>query len=264
MNTHHLAGSPKNVTVRLAATQEDIIAVQRLRWMVFHEGGVAPDCNEPHGPIDQDEYDPLCDHLMAVATTACSATDTIHEEVVGTYRLLKGSIAEKGLGYYTAHEFELSRMLHYAKTLSGEPLEIGRSCVRTDFRNGAVIQALWRGLGTYVRRHQISLLFGCASFPGTDPAAFDAALSLINHDYLAPLDRRPRSLSGDMPSLLLKNSYDPHAVFNSMPPLIKGYLRAGAKFGEGVYVDTDFNTVDVCALVETEALSRRYLDRFSA
>lgn len=264
MNAHHLAGGQKSVTVRLAATQDDIIAVQRLRWQVFHADGVAPDRNGQHGPVDQDEYDPLCDHLMAVATTAGSSNDSIHEEVVGTYRLLRGSIADKGLGYYTAHEFELSPLLRHAKTLGGEPLEIGRSCVREDFRTGAVIQALWRGLGTYVRRHRISLLFGCASFPGTDPTAFDAALSLINHDYLAPVDRRPRSLSGDMPSLLLKNSYDPYAVFNSMPPLIKGYLRAGARFGEGVYVDTDFDTVDVCALVETEALSRRYLDRFGA
>lgn len=262
MNAHNLSNEPKTVRVRLASTFEDVAAVQRLRWQVFQGGDVAMGREAQETHIDRDGYDEICDHLVAVAAVTGPSGDVTHEEVVGTYRLLRGSIADKNLGYYTAHEFDLSRLLHHAHNLDGEPLEIGRSCVRKDFRTGAVIQALWRGLGVYVRQHRISMLFGCASFPGTDPAAFSAALSLLNHGHLAPVDRRPHSLSGTRPPLLPRDGYDPQIAFGSLPPLIKGYLRAGAKFGDGVYIDTEFNTVDVCALVETQSMSRRYFARF--
>jgi putative hemolysin len=264
MSKYNPRGAPTSVKVRLASTIQDLAAVQRLRWQVFH-GGEEPIGRDVHEMnLDQDEYDAICDHLMAVAEIVSPCGDVTHEEVVGTYRLLRGSIAEKTLGYYTAHEFDLSRLLQHAKTCDSEPLEIGRSCVREDFRTGAVIQTLWRGLGSYVRQHRIGMLFGCASFPGTDPNAFGPALSFLNHSYLAPEDRRPYSLSGAMAALLPKDSYDPRAAFNSLPPLIKGYLRAGAKFGDGIYVDTAFNTVDVCALVEIEDVSKRYSSRFVA
>jgi putative hemolysin len=262
MNAYNPRGAPKSVKVRLASTIDDVAAVQRLRWQVFRSGEAATGRDAHEMNLDQDEYDAICDHLMAVAAIVSPSGDVTHEEVVGTYRLLRGSIAEKTLGYYTAHEFDLSRLLQHAKTRDGEPLEIGRSCVREDFRTGAVIQALWRGLGSYVGQHQIGMLFGCASFPGTDPEVFSPALSFLNHSYLAPEDRRPYSLSGTKPALLAEDSYDPRAAFSSLPPLIKGYLRAGARFGEGVYVDTAFNTVDVCALVETEYVSKRYFSRF--
>jgi putative hemolysin len=255
---------PRKVKVRLASSDGDVAAVQRLRWEVFRAEDFKRRSDDENASLECDGYDEICDHLMALADVVGPSGEIVGEEVVGTYRMLRGSIAEQTLGYYTAHEFDIGRLLQHAKSREGEPLEIGRSCVRQGYRTGEVIQALWRGLGQYIRKHRISLLFGCASFPGTDPTALGPALSLLYHAHLAPEDRRPRSISGTNPKILAEGEYDPRKAFASMPPLIKGYLRAGAEFGEGIYVDTAFNTVDVCAVVETDRLSQRYFSRFGS
>jgi putative hemolysin len=46
-------------------------------------------------------------------------------------------------------------------------------------------------------------------------------------------------------------------ALRAMPALIKAYLRLGGCVGEGAYVDVQFNTVDVCMVLDVLAMNPR-------
>ena len=51
-------------------------------------------------------------------------------------------------------------------------------------------------------------------------------------------------------------------TFGNLPPLIKGYLRIGAKVSYDFFVDDEFNTIDICAIVIRENIDDRYKKKF--
>lgn len=243
-----------NLDIRLAETQDDIIAAQRLRYRVFFEGmGAVPDKDVAETQRDFDRFDDYCDHLLVIDKEKEVAGQ---EAVVGTYRLLRRSIAQQHEGFYSADEFDLSRLKHYP----GEIVELGRSCVDPSYRGKAVMQLLWRGIAEYITEHKISLMFGCASFPGTDPKAMASALSYLHHHHGAPKEWAPKALDNRFVDLkiLKKKQIDTRQALREMPPLIKGYLRVGGVIGKGGVIDHQFNTLDVCLLVETGNVTGRY------
>lgn len=253
--------SSRRLSLRLAEDENDLLAVQRLRWRVFYaEMGAGAPAAQP-ADLDRDAYDPLCDHLLVIDRDAPEG-----ECVVGTYRLLRESIAKRTLGFYSAGEFDLGVLSRGRDHAAGELLELGRSCVLPPYRTSATISLLWRGIADYIARHDIALMFGCASFAGTDPHSHAAALSYLHHRHLAPADQRPTVLPGlgVAMDLLAIGSYDERRALLGLPPLIKGYMRAGAKFGDGAFVDRQFNTIDVCVVMPVELISDRYAARFSA
>lgn len=242
------------MSVRFAENPADVQAAQRLRWEVFCEerGAEAPG----DAGLDIDPYDAACDHLLVEDASG----GTIR--AVGTYRLLREPVARAGDGFYSAAEYDLGVL---AGSTSGELLELGRSCVSPAYRDAATIQLLWRGIATYLSRHNIGLMFGCASFPGTDPDTHADALSYLWHNHLAPAALRPSALAGrhvEMARMPI-GGYDPRAAFRKLPPLIKGYLRVGAMVGDGAVIDDAFNTVDVFVVMPVAAIAERYLGRFS-
>lgn len=250
----------RSLTVRLAKSAADIPAAQKLRWDVFYGdmGALADERRETPG-FDCDPYDAVCDHLLVEDHAGGGP------RVVGTYRLLRHSVADRHGGFYTAGEFDLSPFLSYLAE-DGELLELGRSCVAPDYRDAGTIQLLWRGIATYLSDHGIARMFGCASFPGTDPAEHAAPLSYLFHHHLAPAGMRVRALDSrhiDMAMLPL-GGYDPRQAMRLLPPLIKGYLRVGAMVGDGAVIDRQFNTVDVFMVMPVEAISHRYMSRFGA
>ncbi len=240
--------------VRLAKTEDDVRAAQRLRYRVFFEGmGAVPDDEVAQAKRDFDRFDDYCDHLLVVDLAKEEAGE---EFVVGTYRLLRRSVAMLHEGFYSADEFDLNHLQNYP----GEIVELGRSCVDPAFRGKAVMQLLWRGIAEYITQHNISLMFGCASFPGTDPKAMASALSYLSHHHSAPEEWSPKALDNryvDM-KLLKKKQIDNRQALREMPPLIKGYLRVGGVIGNGAVIDHQFNTTDVCLLVETGNVTGRY------
>lgn len=247
------------LTVRLARDAQDLAAVQRLRWQVFVAEMGAGAGGEPGSDRECDSYDAFCDHLLV--------TDEGYEggpAVVGTYRLLREEVARRHGGFYTSTEFDLAPLARDAGG-AGEMLELGRSCVLPSYRTIQTISLLWRGIADYLARHEISAMFGCASFPGTDPAAHAAGLSYLAHHCLAPAEQRPRALPGVGIALeqLARGSYDDRRALMGLPPLIKGYLRAGARFGEGAFIDRAFRTIDVCVILPVSQLSDRYASRFN-
>ncbi|HHS93947.1 MAG TPA: GNAT family N-acetyltransferase [Rhodobacterales bacterium] len=229
--------------LKLAASEADLCAAQRLRYDVFvHElGGDGPMVDHEAG-LECDAYDALYDHLLLIDTAAPGAP------VVGSYRLMRGDQLAPGARFYSETEYDLEVLKASGRRL----LELGRSCVHPDYRGGAALMALWRGLLGYVEAHAIEVMFGVASFHGTDPTPHAAPLSLLHQNHLAPepLRVRARGEHFQVMGLVELAAIDRVAAMRAMPPLIKSYLRLGGFVGEGAYIDRDFNTIDVCIIVD--------------
>jgi putative hemolysin len=245
------------LVLRLARNDAEVRAAQRLRYRVFYEEMAA----KPVGSMaaekrDFDSFDPVCDHLLVLDSELGSGP----EAVVGTYRLLRRSVAERHGEFYTAGEYDISKLL----AVPGELVELGRSCVDARYRSGATVQALLRGLTAYVDQYDIKIMFGCASLHGTDPAELALPLSCLYHYLLASEELRPRALDHlyvEM-NLMAKDDVDVRRGMASLPPLIKGYARAGCRFGDGAVVDEQFNTTDVCVVLDMSEVTNKYMQRF--
>jgi putative hemolysin len=248
-----------NFEVRLAATPAEIEAAQRLRYRVFFEEMAAlPSPEVRAARRDCDGFDTICDHLLVVDRDAAN-NDGV-QGVARTYRLLRRSVALQHEGFYSQQEYDVSRLLDYPN----EIVELGRSCVGAAYRSRGVMQMLWRGLSAYASTFDIRLMFGCASFPGTDPEEVGAELSYLYHYHLAPQHIRPRALPQRYVDMGLRPiaGLDVAAVQAELPPLIKGYLRVGGFVGDGAVVDREFNTTDVCVIVNTDQLTGKYERRY--
>jgi L-ornithine Nalpha-acyltransferase len=242
-----------NLGVRVATTPDEVDAVQALRYRVFYqERGAQADPNALASGRDRDAFDDIAHHLLVVD----HAIGDGPESVVGTYRLIQSEAAARVGRFYSADEYDISALT----ALPGRLLELGRSCVDADYRNRAVMQLLWRGIAAYVFRHDIDLMFGCASLPGTDPDALAPELSYLYAHHLAPPALRPVALPGRHVEM---RRMDPAAlnvrrVLLQLPPLIKGYLRLGGFVGDGAVIDGQFNTTDVAVVVKTDLVTEKY------
>lgn len=235
--------------VRLAAGPDDVRAAQRLRYRIFVEelGGGGPMVDH-EAALEVDQFDAWFDHLL-LFDRALPGEEA--DQVIGVYRLLRADQAARAGQFYSEGEYDLS-----ALRSSGRPLlELGRSCVDVRYRGGQALLHLWQGLAAYVADHGIEVLFGVASFHGTDPGALAAPLSLLHHRYLAPPELRARSLVHQPMDLIAPDALDRRAALLQVPPLIKAYLRLGGYVGDGAYIDHEFNTVDVCLMMDTARLS---------
>ena len=250
-----------SLEVRLAHGQADVDASQALRYRVFYdEMDAVPDAAMAARRRDFDHFDDICDHLLVVDHDADRGRGRAAGAVVGTYRLLRRSVAERHGHFYSAGEYDISPLV----ALDGELLEVGRSCVDAAYRNRSTIQLLLRGIAAYVRRYDVNLIFGCASLPGVDPGAVALPLSYLAHNHLAPPELRPVALAEryvDM-KLMAPESIDGRAAIGAMPPMIKGYLRAGCFVGDGAVIDHQFGTVDVCIVVPLEHVTERFRHRY--
>lgn len=241
--------------VKLAASEVELRAAQSLRYHVFYEEmGARPTDEMAAQRRDFDSFDAFCDHLLVVDRELPE-----DRSVVGTYRLLRQEEAMAHGGFYSASEFDLTPLL--ARIAEGERLlELGRSCVHPSYRTNNTIQLLWQSIHTYIQVHDITYMFGCGSFPGTDPQAHALPLSFLHHEYLAPealrvCARPERYVSMD---LLPKDAISIRQALKKLPPLIKGYLRLGAYIGDGAVIDEPFGTTDCFILVPVERIANRY------
>lgn len=255
-----------NLEVRLAATPDEVLAAQALRYRVFYkEMGATPSAEMAKHERDFDEFDAHCDHLLVIDNSRAE------NKVIGTYRLIRREAAAKCGGFYSRSEYDITPLLDYP----GEILELGRSCIDAEYRTGQVMQTLWKGLTAYVFEYDVKLMFGCASLPGSDPQAHAIPLSYLYYHHLAPPALRAKAVSDryvDM-RLLPREAFDPNAAFqsmkldprngsNSLPPLIKGYIRVGGYVGDGAVIDYQWNSVDVFIIVKTDLITSRYIKHY--
>lgn len=245
--------------VRLATGEADILSALRLRYRVFVEelGADGPEVDH-RSRTESDEFDAVFDHLVLVDKRQDAATQ---DHVVGVYRLLPCDRMPRIGRFYSESEFDLTPLKASGKRL----LELGRSCIHADHRRGTGMFHLWNALARYVIERDIDILFGAASFPGTDLQALSAPLSLLHHVHLAPPSLRVRAqgVGAAVVDLLPEESLDRRAALAATPALIKAYLRLGGFVGEGVYLDREFNTTDVCLVMDTSRMNKNYKEFYS-
>lgn len=231
--------------VLVARERADIERALRLRYRVFAvEFGAALDSAQG---LDRDVFDPYCEHLIVRHRET--------REVVGTYRLLLPEQAEEVGCLYSDGEFLLARL----ESLRPRMVELGRSCVHADYRSGATIMLLWSGLGTLLAAWRLRYLIGCVSVSIRDGGDFAASLyHSLARTHLAdePMRVWPRRR---LP--IERFDHRPEVV---PPPLMKGYLRAGARLLGEPHVDASFACADFPMMLDLDALQSRYQRRFAA
>lgn len=243
--------------VRIASGAAEIDAVQALRYRVFYqEMGARADAETTSTARDRDIYDTVADHLLVVDHGLGEGP----ESVVGTYRLIQRPAARRIGQFYSAAEYDLTRI----EAFTGRILELGRSCVDNGYRNRSVMQLLWRGIAAYVFQYKIALMFGCASLPGIDPDALAPELTYLYDNHLAPAGIRPRAVAHRYIQMrrLDGAAIDTRVVLTRLPPLIKGYLRLGGFVGDGAVIDRQFNTTDVAVVVQTDLVTEKYYKHY--
>ncbi|MDB5369488.1 MAG: hemolysin-like protein [Roseomonas sp.] len=246
-----------NLGVRIASSAEEVDAAQALRYRIFYdEMGAHADAATAAAGRDSDAFDPVADHLLVLDHNLGEGVAA----VVGTYRLIRRQAAAKVGGFYSASEYDLAPLL----SRPGPVLELGRSCVDAAYRGRPTMQLLWGGIAAYVAKHNIEVMFGCASLPGTDPDALAVPLTYLHSDHLAPEGLRPHAVPGRFVRMdrMDPASLDRRAALADLPPLVKGYLRLGGFVGDGAVIDNQFNTTDVCVVVMTERVTDKYFRHF--
>ncbi|MFK7839960.1 MAG: GNAT family N-acetyltransferase [Bdellovibrionales bacterium] len=242
------------ISVQVTRDPVQIEAAQRLRYQVFYEEFAAkPNHEMAVARLDFDDYDAYADHLIVIDHAK-------GDKIVGTYRLLQQDAAKRIGQFYSSDEYDLTPLLNSKHNL----LELGRSCVMPDYRTKSVMNLLWEGIAEYITENDIGIMFGCASLHSTDIKSISLPLSYLHHYHLAPEDIRTRALKGRYINMdiIPKDEYEAKRGFNELPPLIKGYLRVGAVIGDGAFIDHQFNTTDVCIVMDTRNLSDRYRKHF--
>jgi putative hemolysin len=237
------AQSQSRLYLSLARTPAEVAEAQRLRYKVFAEEMGAQVSGT--GGLDIDGFDDFCDHLLVRESST--------HQVIGTYRILSPHQASQAGGYYSAGEFDLSRIAH----LFDRTVEVGRACVHQDYRSGGTITMLWAGLAKYMQMHHYEYMIGCASVPMNDGG--HAAASLFNRlkdDYLSPAEYR-----------VFPHNPLPIGALNqdiqvACPPLIKGYLRLGAYICSEPAWDAYFNTADMLVMLPLSRINKRYAAHF--
>lgn len=258
----HSYGRLGALEVRLAGNLKDVQAAQALRYRVFvDEMGAALPSTAMDEKRDFDQFDDSCQHLLVIDH---NISGDIDKKIVGTYRLLTQDNARGTNGFYSQSEYDVAAMID--RHQSRRFLELGRSCVLPQYRNKRTIELLWQGIWAFTLEQNIDVMFGCASFSGTIPAAHAKAMSFIYHnartndDWQVNAYKDNRYLMDFMP----QEAIAPKEALLAMPPLIKAYLRLGAKVSPEAVIDFAFNTTDILVVLPVESINLRYINYYRA
>lgn len=233
-------------TAEWARSPDEVEEAQRLRWQVFAQemgARLSPLPGTPAG-VDSDLFDAYCEHLLVRDAQG---------EVIGTYRVMTPDAARRVGGWYSATEFDLTRL----RPDFGRIAELGRSCVHPDHRQGGVVLTLWAALARFMVSRGLDTMIGCASISMRDGGHVAASVwEQVRKTHLAPIEHhvRPR-----LP-LPVQELFDGRQA--EIPPLIKGYLRCGAKVLGAPAWDPDFNTADLPIMMRLRDLPARYRKHF--
>jgi putative hemolysin len=234
--------------VELASSEEEVREAQALRYRVFATELGAKLQAGAHG-LDVDEFDTYCQHLLV--------REAASGQVVGCTRLLTDHQATRIGGFYSAGEFDLGGI----HRLPGRLLEVGRTCIAPEYRQGSAIAVLWSGLAGFIYLHRIDYLFGCASIPlGDHDLQAAAIMNRIRRQAMADQGLRVT------PHAPLLTTQPPDDVLDApLPALVKAYIRLGAKACGEPCRDPDFAAADVLMLLDVNdlnpAYSRHFLER---
>lgn len=238
-----------NIQVRLIESKKELIEAQKLRYEMLildysekKDGG----CE-----IDEDEYDEFCDHLIAI--------DTKVNKIIGTYRLIRGEHLSKLKTFLTEKEFNIDKIKE-----KGFPiLELGRAVVHPDYRNGIVIKLLWMGIFSYCKQFSVRFLVGTACYHGNDVDVYQHSFSYLYYNHLSDNDLMAYASKESRHDLniLKEEEVNDKIAKKQTPALIRNYLKLGCSVGEGVFIDKEFNSIDILILLDLINLNEKYADK---
>ncbi|MCW3779990.1 GNAT family N-acetyltransferase [Defluviimonas salinarum] len=217
---------------RLAETPEDVARAQELRWRAFR----AAQAGSEEGGRDRDRFDFTCLHVL-VEEAATGVP-------VATWRLLPCADSGQIERSYTAQFYDLAPLSRFA----GPMVEMGRFCLAPDRRDPDILRIAWGAMTAFVDRHGVTMLFGCASFPGTDANAYLDALAYLGARHLAPRRWRPGTRAAEVISIAPEAATpepDTRRALLSMPPLLRSYLAMGGRVSDHAVADRDLGTLHV-------------------
>jgi putative hemolysin len=236
-----VTGTP-GYSLLVARDSDEVVAAQRLRYQVFADEVGATLHTSVEG-YDVDRFDEFCDHLVV--------RDDSTGEIVGTYRMLPPDRAREAGGFYSETEFDLSNLARLRHTL----VETGRSCVHPDHRSGAVVSLVWAGIARYMLLSGHTWLAGCASVSLADGGEHASGVwAAVRAKHYADEEFRVRPHHPWTPG--------PAPARTVLPPLLKGYLRIGAKVCGPPALDPDFGVADLFVLMNPSKMDKRYLKFF--
>ena len=246
------------IETRLVRTEDEVRAAQRLRYAIFHEELGAPTNSVARiQKRDEDEFDRYCEHLLVLDTSLPEP-----QQVVGTYRLLDKTAAQKAGGFYAESEFDIAPLVSRPDK---NILELGRSCIVAPYRSRRTIEVMWQGIWALVVQRKIDVLFGCASFIGSDPTEHKAALAWLGQNAIQTETKIAPAANAPAVHLINKNKTPTNLrAFAALPPLLKGYLRLGAKVAPHAVVDESFGTIDVLVILPVADIEKRYIAHYGS
>jgi putative hemolysin len=236
--------STTHFRVGLAESVEDLLACQRLRYLVFNcELGEGLESSKKER-LDRDRFDYICDHLMV--------REAETGKVVGTYRMQSGYRAKGNLGYYSEQFFEFAPF----EALRGEVLELGRACVHPDYRNSGVLHMLWKGIAKYATSCGARFLLGCSSLTSQDESEGMALYTQLREKHLVALELRTEPKQG-VACRATQAILPPPPI----PRLFRAYLDVSAKLCGPPAIDREFKTIDFLTLIDLAHIPERVRTR---
>ncbi|WP_281645646.1 GNAT family N-acyltransferase [Parendozoicomonas sp. Alg238-R29] len=240
-----VASPESGLIAGFATSTQDMEDVFRLRFEVFTNTFNGDFDSQSTQCLDTDLFDAHCKHLIV--------RDAKTEEAVATTRLLGDEEAGLIGHFYSQGEFFLPGMTE----LPGKILELGRTCIKEQYRDGAAIFTLWQTLARFLAENKYRFLIGCASISMDDGGIQTEAImkdireKYLNNTRIKAIPKVP------VPQLTL-----PENVVARPPALLKTYLRLGARVcGEPCW-DQEFGCADVFILLDMHELCPRYARRF--
>jgi putative hemolysin len=230
--------------VRLAMSDEERRSLYRLRFLIFNlEMNEGLDQAYLDGQ-DRDEFDEFCDHLLV--------EDKLTGRIVGTYRLQTGIVAARGIGYYSAQEFDFSPYEH----LRQATVELGRACIHREYRSFEVLNLLWRGVAQYAARSGGRYLIGCSSVNSQDTQLGSAMYYRLREWLVSPeLQTKPTEKFAFQ--LAEESTEKPNP-----PKLLRGYLAVGARIAGVPALDREFKTIDFLTLMDLDNMAPSARSRY--
>ena len=232
--------------VRLAETVEEIRAAQKLRYEVlFKESGGHITRDMLNNEREEDEWDEIAYHVIVVDKKNDS-------EIVGTVRLVSNDALSDGQSFYTEHAFDLTGIRENYDSI----IELSRACVSPHGRGGAILMLIWKFTMQFIEKNNYQIMFGCASFSGTDYSQHTEILSYLYHKHLASVELMPKPKS-EVNSIAIadfKQNPAKGKKRGAVPTMLRGYLKIGAKISDHAIIDTVFNTTFVAIYVDANEM----------
>ena len=254
---------------RITADPAEILAAQKLRYQCFiieeevgdtTRGGTTQSFLDVENGVERDYFDEFCEHLIVTDKIKEQAGASPDEYVVGTYRLMRREGAKRAGQWFSELEFDVEKFMDYP----GEVLELGRSCVAQEYRTKMTLAIMWNALAAYMFDNNIELMFGCGTFLGTNLDDHKEALALLKKKYVAEgkWACKPKGPTA-RPFPPVPDDLDDSAALLKMPPIIKGYLRAGCKVSDGLFLDEGWGCFDILIIFEIKDAREHYREHYS-